>query len=617
MIDPAVAEVVKWTVRALTSFIGKRPRIAEAPAPDIEAVISRNVVEALTWASTLQIFGMTSSADPETNTIPLRLSETPRRFRGVDQGVEQPEAHILESLANILLLGDPGSGKTTTLRRLTKQLVTGKTSEEVPNAIPVIVRFRDLGAGDSLLVAVASKLGLQTEWKHYASTEHSQSKFDKQELWIGQERAKDVIAEFLGENRTLLIFDGLDEFPGDPIAARKDLNWLALMAQQSQVIVSCRSGDYNGQLEGYTILELCPLTIPEVDKIIELSGVLVADFRSALQTAPYADLVDRPLFLAQLLLIFKRYEYLPKYTSDTYKLIVGLMLREWDAERSIRRHSQYAAFTPDRKLSFLAAISYFLTYRVKLKAFATRDLAQVYSQIHVQFDLPKEEAYAVVAEIESHTGLILVAGFDRYEFSHLSLQEYLAAEYISREAHSLHIQDYLREYPAPIAIALTLTSNSSGFFATLFLRRELPSSQIVRSFLSRLMLERPNFGPSPLFGAAFLRLISEYQYDQGLVQALVEMLELGGAKESLAKAFGVYHRSHTTDDIQSARVSLRCVVRPESAAGLELPDPIRLPVDLYERLLSLADSAPTDYRAAPGRVQAKDRPRTKAKRGQR
>lgn len=48
---------------------------------------------------------------PESVTIPLRLAETLRRFRGTDHVAEQLESHILQSLANIVLLGDSGLEK--------------------------------------------------------------------------------------------------------------------------------------------------------------------------------------------------------------------------------------------------------------------------------------------------------------------------------------------------------------------------------------------------------------------------------------------------------------------------------------------------------------------------
>lgn len=597
MLDPALSEVIKLSVRAIIAFVAQRPKLAKAPVPNVETVLSRNVIEALQWASTLQIFGMTSAADPESATIPLRLAETPRRFRGTDHVAEQPESHILQSLANIILLGDPGSGKTTTLKRLTKQLVTGNLDESIPAAVPVVLRLRDLREGASLVEEIAIRLGLQSEWKNIATTEYSQSNYEKRELWIGQERAKDVIGEFLGEQRTLLILDGLDEFPGGLSAARRELNWLALVSQQSQVIVTCRSGDYTGTLEGYKILELCPLTPEEVDKVIEVSGVLVSVFRSALEGAPYRDLVDRPLFLAQLLLLYRRYGYLPRFAFETYSLIIGLMLREWDAERSIPRISQYASFSSERKRSFLAAVSYFLSYKTKKKSFTTRDLAQIYSNIHSRFGLPKGESHAVVSEIESHTGLVVVAGYDRYEFSHLSLQEYLAAEYISREANSLHVHSYLREYPAPVAVALTLVSDASEFFGTLFLSDEVPPTpQSIQSFIHRLLLERPIFEPSALMGAASIRLASLCEAHASALQSIYTLFELSGAKESLVKAFSVYHRSYSTEDIKLNRISLQLIGGSNSSSSRLLFSLLQLSQSTYNELISIANVEPQEHR---------------------
>jgi len=503
-------------------------------------------------------------------------------------------------LVNIVLLGDPGSGKTTTLKRLTKQLVTGNLDEDVPAAIPVVLRLRDLPEGASLVAEIAARLGLQSEWKNTASTESSQSNYERQELWIGQERAKDVIGEFFGEYRTLLVLDGLDEFPGGLSAARKDLNWLALVSQQSQVIVTCRSGDYTGTLEGYKILELCPLTPEEVDQIIGVTGVSVTLFREALENAPYKDLVDRPLFLAQLLLLYRRYGYLPLYASETYSLIIGLMLREWDAERSIPRVSQYASFSSERKRSFLAAVSYFLSYKTKQKSFTTRDLAQIYSSIHARFGLPKGESHAVVSEIESHSGLVVVAGYDRYEFSHLSLQEYLAAEYISREANSLHVHSYLREYPAPVAVAVTLVSDASEFFGTLFLSPESPPAPTsIQSFIHRLLLERPIFEPSALMGAAVLRLASLCEAHPPALQSVFSIFQLSGAKESLAKAFSVYHRSYLSDDIRLNRISLQLVGDSKASSNRLLSSLLQMSQSTYGELVDLVNVVPQEYKPDP------------------
>jgi len=48
------------------------------------------------------------------------------------------------------------------------------------------------------------------------------------------------------------------------------------------------------------------------------------------------------------------------------------------------------------------------------------------------YDLPKNQFSEILGEIETHTGIVVAAGFDRFEFALLSVQEYLCANYISR-----------------------------------------------------------------------------------------------------------------------------------------------------------------------------------------
>ena len=75
----------------------------------------------------------------------------------------------------------------------------------------------------------------------------------------------------------------------------------------------------------------------------------------------------------------------------------------------------------------------------------------------------------MVDEIQSSTG-IMIASSIGYEFSHLSLQEYLCADYIVREPFAENLPKYVAEYPAPSAISISLSSNSSTWFAGLVLK---------------------------------------------------------------------------------------------------------------------------------------------------
>lgn len=145
------------------------------------------------------------------------------------------------------------------------------------------------------------------------------------------------------------------------------------------------------------------------------------------------------------------------------------MLEDWDRERDVIRSSRYADFGPDQKLKFLAALANYLlveTHSVTFKRFA---MERAYVVLCKQFQLPEGQAELVVQEIVSHTGLIVPGRFDTYEFSHLSLQEFLCAYHLLRDPYNPNWGKYLAYYPAPLAIATAMSANPSMFLAALIL----------------------------------------------------------------------------------------------------------------------------------------------------
>lgn len=472
-------EIVRQTGRAIIAFVKSEPRVAAGQKVDHLEAVGRSISNALKWGFTLQVFGMSKPRDPRVDAVPLRLAEQQRKFRGRDSQEVVDEQYLDRTSCPLVLLGDPGSGKTTTLKRLVQRLVLEEDSEAaVAGALPIVIPLRELASDESLIPRIAEAIGFQVEFRESSISSKSElaigskpSRRADSDLWIGQMRARSVIAKFLSTNRAVVIVDGLDEARCDGASLTRELVWLSRNAAASQIIVSCRTGDFHGALEGFEVLEICPLSESEIREICSKYTTDPSAFLAALTVKPYRDLADRPLFLVYLLLIFARYKYLPPQPVDVYRMIVLLILKEWDAQRDISRLSRYANFTHERKLGFLAALSYELTFRIRLKSFSHKQLVRAYKAINSRFDLPDddESAAEVVSEIESHTGLIVAAGPLLYEFSHLSLQEYLAADYMSREAYSQHLNDYLETAPGPVAISIALASDPGISFAAVFL----------------------------------------------------------------------------------------------------------------------------------------------------
>jgi len=494
------------------------------------------------WSGRIQFYGMSEAHDTDSATVGLSIDSVPRRFRGPQDREEfLDEQALLQDDEHYVLLGDPGSGKTTTIKRLARILLSEAPLSECDRwQYPLVIRLRETDGQPSLHVAVSNALGVE----HHVRERRGPGSMPNDELgdvYIGGVPIQIGLPELLNRSGALLLLDGLDEVDEqrrDKLVA--ELAHLAFKLSDAKVIVTCRSGAYVRHLDGYRVVELCPL---DESQVRQIAGAWLPDpsvFLAKLAERPYRDLVDRPLFLTQLLFLFGRFGYLPEQPATVYKNITQILLKDWDYERNIRRESRYASFTPDRKFDFLCSLAYTLTYLLKTSSFTTAELIGGYRAIHQAFNLPLGEAKVVAQEIETHTGIILETGIDRYEFSHLSLQEYLCAEYIVREPFSDKLLEYLREYPAPIAVAVALSADPGNWFAALLLRQKnfaAFTEESLAVLLGRLALERPFFAPQLNVGLAVLRVLLAYPSGEHprLRAENQRFVELPGVKELLSK----------------------------------------------------------------------------------
>ena len=559
----------------------KRRKPDDAPAREaVVTNVERHLREVLAWSERIQFYGMARSRDVETSTVPLRLSNEPRRFRSVRRVETTTELELLSDASNYVVLGDPGAGKTTTLKRLARRLLLEQPdSANDAYQIPVVIRLRELKRGESISEGVASALGIPYEARKIDSEPR------RIELWVGDTRLPEVIADFLNAAAAVLILDGIDEVPTDEqYPVRTELTWFARNVSDGKVVASCRSGDYTTFLEGFDVVELCPLQQVDITTIATAWLGDPSAFLHDFSRVPYRDVADRPLLLTQLLLLYSRYGYLPEQPYLVYRKVVALLLQEWDAERGITRTSRYANFDRDKKAEFLAAIAHHLTCRVKTKVFGDYELLDAYKNVCRKFNLPSSEAKEVIAEIETHTGIIAVSGFNRYEFAHLSLQEYLCADYLVREPHSDLLTEYLASYPAPIAITVAMSSNSSNAFAALFLRTKTTPLTGVDSLLARLLLEKPMFEPSLPLGVAIMKLYRELSDRPETLALLSRVTEFPNVGSSIEAAINCFRLDCDRNSLRAGFARFTRVNPMQNVRGFRTPEVIWLPLSLLERL---------------------------------
>lgn len=492
--------------------------------------MSDHLRRVVNWSAQVRTFNVPAAKDVETGTVPLTFSDTPRRYQGIsNRGQIFSEDDLLQSAKHLVILGPPGAGKTTTLKRIARLLLTEAPKGPLDTyQAPFLLRLREFNISEDskypLLTVIARELGLevQTPEVRIKSSKKAPDGTTVEEETVKrgpplcEERPiQAIIPKIINQLNPVLLVDGLDEVSTaarDSIEA--DIVLLLENCDTYKVIVTCRSGEYHTPIEYTTAIEVCDLQDGDVTALAgRWLGSRATEFLDKVRKPAFNELSRRPLFLDELLKIFFTDGTLPEHPFEMYEQLVRLTIREWDSERGVQRRSRYASFGPDKKLRFLASLAYHLTYVRCIKVFSEATLIEIYARIRKQFDLPAHEAELVATELESHTGIIAESGSRGYEFSHLTLQEYLCGEHLAKSPFPQDgISRLLLEYPAPLALATALSSDPAGWLAGVLLNDAFIDSNNEKlqnnldTFLRRLETENPAFTNGEVLGYCVLAL---------------------------------------------------------------------------------------------------------------
>jgi hypothetical protein len=341
------------------------------------------------------------------------------------------------SLDRCVLLGDPGAGKSTSSTvAAMKAIDRGK--------VPFIVTLRDLPGPHFELASHLSDL-LRRRYQINASPQH--------------------IRRILESGRAMIVFDGLDEIlhNTDRVEMTKTVEAVAQRFPFSSILVTCRRIGYQiAQLDSQKFIEYViePLTQSQVSRYahtwFELqfeqygtsAAQLADDFADGAKSMP--DLVENPLLLSFLCVLYRGFRFIPRTRPDLYRRCVELLL-EWDEMRRIASSSQDV----DMALIALSRIAHTdngrgLTAR-EIKADLVPFLAEFFTGAHIEAERLVDDLLAVCrgrAWLFTDQGLS-----DNYEdifsFTHASFREYFSALYrVRNSSDALDLAEHI--YPSII-----------------------------------------------------------------------------------------------------------------------------------------------------------------------
>jgi hypothetical protein len=541
LIDSGFSIAIKEAYDGIKSIIkghSERVKITSSQE-ELEANIYSEIAKTSKWAYDDLFKNHKNHSKIDSRYVHLDLLLTPRRDHVNKNQLlkKQPlKKIILANRSNTVILGQPGSGKTTSVKYIVNSILRDPDFLEGVYRIPLVIRLRELNQSNSIynqfqwggifekLVAI---FGLKTEIEYRKAKKNKDSdewvidsKYkEKDDKKLGILIATRLIPYLLDSQKILLILDGFDEIADDSVKKLvvSEIKVLRESLNEVNFILTSRSADYKIKLEQTDVYEISDLNDKQIkefaDKWFENKSLSKKFIKEISEKKHCADFCKRPLLLTQLAQIYSRTDEIPDKPKMIYQRIIEISLKEWNEQQGIKRRSKYSHFTVERKKEFLSNMAFALTTKYHKQEFSNRELASIYRDINHKFkELPMEEVESVVEEIETHNGLIIKSRFDCFEFSHLTIQEYFVADYIIRTGNIKRL-DYseLIRMPNELAISVALSSEPDIYLRDLLVNilfKDDVDDDFAISFFNRLNIEKPDFEVSIIVNIVLLELFT-------------------------------------------------------------------------------------------------------------
>ena len=382
-----------------------------------------------------------------------------------DETSRIPAQDMVNRERRLVILGDPGAGKSTFVKHLAYTLAQANLVED---AAPWLERLEPWEHGARLPVRVE----LRTLAAYAAETKKAgrqlllgylHAYLKREELDAFWPQLNDAIRD---ETESLLVLlDGLDEVPAT--LRRRTVDAVQDFTDhygQHRYVVTCRPYAYVGQpcrLQRFREVTLAPFNAEQIDHFIETWYRQLArrdrlstqkaerqaqQMQRAVRRGDLQGLAQRPLLLTVMTLLHTFRGQLPQDRTELYADAVDLLLRRWEGRIGEEEGILEQLGVPGLKMSDLEAGLYAVAYRAHREAGAGDEGDGTATADVDEGDLRQwlapylgddwNKAGVFVNYIRERAGLLIRHKTEAYTFPHRTFQEFMAA------CHLVGMQDY-------------------------------------------------------------------------------------------------------------------------------------------------------------------------------
>lgn len=323
----------------------------------------------------------------------------------------------------LMVLGEPGTGKSTFLRHIALEVLQGENFGAIGDYkyIPVFIDLREM-------------INLNVSIEKFISTEFANSKFPFSER---------LTQKALTKGKLLILLDGLNEVPENQIG---NVTWQikSLIARypRNRLIASCRTASYRYKLTSFTNILISPFDENQVERFLcnwfhsdseELNLTAFACWESLQnpENNRAKELAKNPLYLSLLCLVYDRDKSFPKSLQSLYQRGWQVLIESGLSEPRLQLNHRDKSLIAERFIDLLSEIA-FISFEADNPWFEKKYILDYFKNfiginlqeyIHLDTDL-------IVDSIAIDTGIFLDKSSNLFAFFHPSLPESLTVEYV-------------------------------------------------------------------------------------------------------------------------------------------------------------------------------------------
>ncbi len=329
----------------------------------------------------------------------------------------------------LLVLGGPGIGKSTFLRKVGLEALKSKEldhtgypqSAYVPDCIPVFLPLQQFRSIDLTI----------------------EQRIAQEFATCGFPEPEDFTRAMLSRGRLLVLLDGLDEVPAEQEAAViEQIRDFVDRYDNNRFIASCRVAAYRGGFPRFKDVAMAEFEDDQIKQFIhnwfrserDRENETAQKCWALMSRSDYAatkELAQTPLLLTLLCGVYREWLDFPKRRAELYGEALDVVLKGWAAEKRIHNDPIYRELPMELERDLLADIAYDSFANNQLffdKRAVTRRIRDfLVSNLNAPKHLDSEQ---VLDAIAIQQGILVERAREVYSFSHLTFQEYLVAQFV-------------------------------------------------------------------------------------------------------------------------------------------------------------------------------------------